>query len=100
MRWVNYVRAALRHVDTVSLLAWSLGGAARRADTPRTIRKKKKCTSSWLLAPAYGSQWPRRIRRRKMPPDGHPDEHASRAERVLRQLGSAGRLPRHSMKRE
>ena len=84
---VNYIRA-LRHVDKVSLLAWSLGGPRAGGYAAQHPEKVQKLV---LLAPAY-SRNASPTPPAKMPPDGVADEHAV-ARRVLRQLGSPGRLP-------
>ena len=72
---VNYIRA-LRHVDKVSLLAWSLGGPRAGGYTAQHPEKVQKLV---LLAPAYGrnasSTPPAR-----MPPDGVPMNTQSRDE--------------------
>src|SRR5258706_5607443 len=47
---VNYIRA-LRHVDKVSLLAWSLGGPRAGGYAAQHPEKVQKLV---LLAPAYG----------------------------------------------
>jgi pimeloyl-ACP methyl ester carboxylesterase len=72
---VNYIRA-LRHVDKVSLLAWSLGGPRAGGYTAQHPEKVQKLV---LLAPAYGrnaSSTPPA----KMPPDGIPMNTQSRDE--------------------
>jgi pimeloyl-ACP methyl ester carboxylesterase len=51
---VNYIRA-LRHVDKVSLLAWSLGGPRAGGYTAQHPEKVQKLV---LLAPAYGRNAP------------------------------------------
>jgi pimeloyl-ACP methyl ester carboxylesterase len=72
---VNYVRA-LRHVDKVSLLAWSLGGPRAGGYAAQHPEKVQKLV---LLAPAYGrnaSSTPPAT----MPPDGLPMNTQSREE--------------------
>ncbi len=72
---VNYIRA-LRHVDTISLLAWSLGGPRAGGYTAQHPEKVHKLV---LLAPAYGrnaSSTPPA----KMPPDGIAFNTQSREE--------------------
>jgi pimeloyl-ACP methyl ester carboxylesterase len=72
---VNYIRA-LRHVDKVSLLAWSLGGPRAGGYTAQHPEKVHKLV---LLAPAYGrnaSSTPPA----QMPPDGVPMNTQSREE--------------------
>jgi pimeloyl-ACP methyl ester carboxylesterase len=72
---VNYIRA-LRHVDTISLLAWSLGGPRAGGYAAQHPEKVQKLV---LLAPAYGrnaSSTPPA----KMPPDGIPMNTQSREE--------------------
>jgi len=72
---VNYVRA-LRHVEKVSLLAWSLGGPRAGGYAAQHPEKVAKLV---LLAPAYGrnaSPTPPA----KMPPDGIPMNTQSREE--------------------
>jgi pimeloyl-ACP methyl ester carboxylesterase len=72
---VDYVRA-LRHVDKVSLLAWSLGGPRAGGYAAQHPEKVQKLV---LLAPAYGrnaSSTPPA----KMPPDGVPMNTQSRDE--------------------
>ena len=72
---VDYVRA-LRHVDKVSLLAWSLGGPRAGGYAAQHPEKVQKLV---LLAPAYGrnaSSTPPA----KMPPDGIPMNTQSREE--------------------
>jgi len=85
---VNYIRA-LRHVDTVSLLAWSLGGPRAGGYTAQHPEKVQKLV---LLAPAYGrnaSSTPPA----KMPPDGVAMNTQSREEFYAnwdRQVGCPG----------
>ena len=87
---VDHMRA-LRHVDKVSLLAWSLGGpraAGYAAQHPEKVAKLV------LLAPAYNRDAPADAagagaRQRR------GDQHAV-ARRIHRQLGSPGRLSRIS----
>ncbi len=72
---VNYIRA-LRHVDKISLLAWSLGGPRAGGYTAQHPEKVQKLV---LLAPAYGrnaSSTPPA----KMPPDGIAFNTQSREE--------------------
>jgi len=72
---VNYIRA-LRRVDKVSLLAWSLGGPRAGGYTALHPEKVQKLV---LLAPAYGrnaSNTPPAT----MPPDGVPMNTQSREE--------------------
>jgi pimeloyl-ACP methyl ester carboxylesterase len=72
---VDYVRA-LRHVDKVSLLAWSLGGPRAGGYAAQHPEKVQKLV---LLAPAYGrnaSSTPPA----KMPPDGTAMNTQSRDE--------------------
>jgi pimeloyl-ACP methyl ester carboxylesterase len=72
---VNYIRA-LRHVDKVSLLAWSLGGPRAGGYAAQHPEKVQKLV---LLAPAYGrnaSPTPPA----KMPPDGIAMNTQSREE--------------------
>jgi len=72
---VNYIRA-LRHVDKVSLLAWSLGGPRAGGYAAQHPEKVEKLV---LLAPAYGrnaSPTPPAT----MPPDGVPMNTQSREE--------------------
>ena len=71
----NYIRA-LRHVDKISLLAWSLGGPRAGGYTAQHPEKVQKLV---LLAPAYGrnaSSTPPA----KMPPDGIAFNTQSREE--------------------
>ncbi len=72
---VDYVRA-LRHVDKVSLIAWSLGGPRAGGYTALHPEKVQKLI---LLAPAYNrgsAPTPPAI----LPPDGVPMNTQSRAE--------------------
>ena len=72
---VNYIRA-LRHVDKVSLLAWSLGGPRAGGYTAQHPEKVQKLV---LLAPAYGRN-AAAAPPAKMPPDGVPMNTQSREE--------------------
>jgi len=84
---VDHVRA-LRHVDKVSLLAWSLGGprsagyAAQHAD---------KIDRLVLLAPAYNRN-ARAEAPKQIPADGAALQSVARG--VYCKLGPAGRVPR------
>ena len=83
---VNYIRA-LRHVEKVSLLAWSLGGPRAGGYTAQHPEKVQK------LVAARAGLWPQR-RRGAAGEDAarrRADEHAV-ARGVLRELGSPGRL--------
>ena len=72
---VNYIRA-LRHVDKVSLLAWSLGGPRAGGYAAQHPEKVQKLV---LLAPAYGRN-AAAAPPAKMPPDGVPMNTQSREE--------------------
>jgi pimeloyl-ACP methyl ester carboxylesterase len=72
---VDYVRA-LRHVDRVSLLAWSLGGPRAGGYAAQHPEKVNKLV---LLAPAYGRN-AAPAPPAKMPPDGVPMNTQSRDE--------------------
>jgi pimeloyl-ACP methyl ester carboxylesterase len=72
---VDYVRA-LRHVDRVSLLAWSLGGPRAGGYAAQHPEKVNKLV---LLAPAYGRN-AAAAPPAKMPPDGVPMNTQSRDE--------------------
>jgi pimeloyl-ACP methyl ester carboxylesterase len=72
---VNYIRA-LRHVDKVSLLAWSLGGPRAGGYAAQHPEKVQKLV---LLAPAYGRN-AAAAPPVKMPPDGVPMNTQSREE--------------------
>jgi pimeloyl-ACP methyl ester carboxylesterase len=72
---VNYIRA-LRHVEKVSLLAWSLGGPRAGGYTAQHPEKVQKLV---LLAPAYGRN-AAAAPPAKMPPDGVPMNTQSREE--------------------
>ena len=72
---VNYIRA-LRRVDKVSLLAWSLGGPRAGGYAAQHPEKVQKLV---LLAPAYGRNASPNPPA-KMPPDGIPMNTQSRAE--------------------
>ena len=83
---VDYIRA-LRHVDRVSLVAWSLGGPRAGGYAAQHPEKVQKLV---LLAPAY-NRGAAAAAPLTLPADGRADEHAV-ARRVRRQLGSPGRL--------
>ncbi|HZT76807.1 MAG TPA: alpha/beta fold hydrolase [Vicinamibacterales bacterium] len=72
---VDYIRA-LRHVDRVSLVAWSQGGPRAGGYTAQHPEKVNKLV---LLAPAYNRNTPAAAPA-KMPPDGVPFNTQSRAE--------------------
>ncbi len=72
---VDYLRA-LRHVDKVSLLAWSLGGPRAGGYAAQHPEKVHKLV---LLAPAYGRN-ASSAAPAKMPPDGIPMNTQSREE--------------------
>ena len=72
---VDYLRA-LRHVDRVSLLAWSLGGPRAGGYAAQHPEKVQKLV---LLAPAYNKASPS-APPAKMPPDGVPMNTQSRDE--------------------
>ena len=72
---VDYLRA-LRHVDRVSLLAWSLGGPRAGGYAAQHPEKVQKLV---LLAPAYNKTSPSAAPA-KMPPDGVPMNTQSRDE--------------------
>jgi pimeloyl-ACP methyl ester carboxylesterase len=72
---VNYIRA-LRHVEKVSLLAWSLGGPRAGGYTAQHPEKVHKLV---LLAPAYGRN-AAAAPPAQMPPDGVPMNTQSREE--------------------
>jgi pimeloyl-ACP methyl ester carboxylesterase len=72
---VNYIRA-LRHVDKVSLLAWSLGGPRAGGYAAQHPEKVQKLV---LLAPAYGRN-AAAAPPATMPPDGVPMNTQSREE--------------------
>src|SRR6478672_1445628 len=72
---VNYIRA-LRHVDKVSLLAWSLGGPRAGGYAAQHPEKVQKLV---LLAPAYGRN-AAAAPPAKMPPEGVPMNTQSRDE--------------------
>ena len=72
---VNYIRA-LRHVEKVSLLAWSLGGPRAGGYAAQHPEKVQKLV---LLAPAYGRN-AAAAPPAKMPPDGVPMNTQSREE--------------------
>ena len=87
-RVVNYIRA-LRHVDKVSLLAWSLGGPRAGGYAAQHPEKVQKLV---LLAPAYGRN-ASAAPPAKMPPDGVPMNTQSREEFYAnwdRQVGCPG----------
>jgi pimeloyl-ACP methyl ester carboxylesterase len=72
---VDHIRA-LRHVDKVSLIAWSLGGPRAGGYTAQHPEKVNKLV---LLAPAYGRN-AQPNPPAKMPPDGVPFNTQSRDE--------------------
>jgi pimeloyl-ACP methyl ester carboxylesterase len=72
---VDYIRA-LRHVDKVSLVAWSLGGPRAGGYTAQHPEKVNKLV---LLAPAYNRN-AAAAPPAKMPPDGVPFNTQSRDE--------------------
>src|ERR1051325_728729 len=72
---VDHIRA-LRHVDKVSLIAWSLGGPRAGGYTARHPEKVDKLV---LLAPAYNRN-AQANPPAKMPPDGVPFNTPSRDE--------------------
>ncbi len=85
---VDYVRA-LRHVDRVSLLAWSLGGPRAGGYAAQHPEKVHKLV---LLAPAY-NRAAAAAAPPKMPPDGTPMNTQSREEFAVnwdRQVGCPG----------
>jgi len=85
---VDYVRA-LRHVDRVSLLAWSLGGPRAGGYAAQHPEKVQKLV---LLAPAY-NRAAAAAAPPKMPPDGTAMNTQSREEFAVnwdRQVGCPG----------
>ena len=85
---VDYVRA-LRHVDRVSLLAWSLGGPRAGGYAAQHPEKVQKLV---LLAPAY-NRAAAAAAPSKMPPDGTAMNTQSREEFAVnwdRQVGCPG----------
>ena len=72
---VDYIRA-LRHVDRVSLVAWSLGGPRAGGYTAQHPEKVNRLV---LLAPAYNRS-AKADPPAKVPPDGVPFNTQSRAE--------------------
>ena len=72
---VDYIRA-LRHVDKVSLVAWSQGGPRAGGYTAQYPEKVNKLV---LLAPAYNRNTPAAAPA-KMPPEGVPFNTQSRDE--------------------
>jgi len=89
---VDHIRA-LRHVDKVSLIAWSLGGPRAGGYTARHPEKVDKLV---LLAPAYNRN-AQANPPAKMPPDGVPFNTQSRDEFYAnwdRQVGCADQYDR------